>query len=87
MHPFFGRVKQFMCCNILEVASLRNNSDTAGHQLFCMHCKLSEDEHLLSKNLQHFSPRPAYLIVLKAFPQGSHHTESRDNSAVNLCGY
>lgn len=86
IHLYFGRVKQFMCCNILEVASLRISSDTAVHQLFRMNCKLSEDEHLLCKNLQHFSPRPAYLIALKAFPQGSHHKESWDNSAVNLCG-
>lgn len=40
-----GRVKQCMCCNILEVASLRNNTDTTARQSFPMNCKWSEDEH------------------------------------------
>lgn len=75
-----------MCCNMLEVASQRNNTDIIAHQSFPMNCKLSEDEHWLYKNLQRSSPRPAYLIALKAFPQSSHHEESWDNSIVNLCG-
>lgn len=86
IHPYFGRVKQCMCCNVLEVASLKNSTDIIAHQTFPVNCKLSEDEHWLYKNLQHLSPRPAYLIALKAFPQGSHHEEPWDNSVVNLCG-
>lgn len=38
------------------------------------------------KNVQHLSPRPAYLVALKALPQGSHHKSLWDSSVVNLCG-
>lgn len=71
---------------MLEVASLRNSTDIIAHQSFPMNCKLTEDEHWLCKNLQRSSPRPTYLIALKAFPQCSHHEEAWDNSIVNLCG-
>lgn len=45
IHPSFGRVKQCVCCNVPEVASLRNNTDIIAHQSFPMNCELSEDEH------------------------------------------
>lgn len=85
IRPYCSRVKQCTYCNILEVGALRNNTDSAAHQLFPMNCKLSEVEHWLYKNLENLSPRPAYLIALKAFPQGSHQG-SWDNSVVNLSG-
>lgn len=71
---------------VLEVANLRNSTDIIAHQSFPMNCKLSEDEQWLWKNLQRLSPRPAYLIAVKAFLQCSHHGEAWDNSIVNLCG-
>lgn len=82
IHPYFGGVNQCIRCNVLEVVSLINRND---YQSFPMNCKLLDDDHWLYKNLQDLSPRPAYLIALKAFPWG-HITESWDNSVVSLCG-